>query len=139
MRRRSWRIGALPGLFGLITSIGLGVDLAAAHPGDERTDAEHAKRDLAGAPIEQIESETRANAEKIKKETGHTPGRRMEDQNVPNATLSAVAAEDPGAGGKWSSVINTPGRADLPSSAAQRQGADLGFRGPRAADADFGP
>ena len=56
MRRRYLRASALAGLFGLITSVGLGVDLAAAHPGDhDQTDAEHAKQDLAGTSIEQIE------------------------------------------------------------------------------------
>jgi hypothetical protein len=86
----------------------MGVDLAAAHPGDEdQADAEHAKEDLAGTSIEQIESETRANAAKIKKATGDTPGRRTAKQTVPNASISAVAAQDPGQGGAWSSVLPT--------------------------------
>ena len=89
-------------------SFGMGVDLAAAHPGDEnQKDVEHAKEDLASTSIEKIEKETKANAAKIKKETGHTPGRRNEDQNVANARVSAAAAQDPGQGGNWSSVINT--------------------------------
>ena len=75
-------------------TVGMGVDLAAAHPGDEdQADAEHAKQDLAGTSIEQIERETRANAAKIKKATGDTPGRRTAKQTVPNASVSAVAAQ----------------------------------------------
>ena len=108
MRRRYWRAGALAGVFGLITSVGIGVDLAAAHPGDEnRTDAEHAKQDLAGTSIEQIEKQTLANAAKIKNDTGDTPGRKTEEQTVPNARVSAVAAQDPGQGGAWSSALST--------------------------------
>jgi hypothetical protein len=96
MRRKYWRASALAGLLGLIMSFGMGVDLAVAHPGDEnQKDIEHAKEDLASTPIEQIEKETAANAAKIKKETGHTPGRRNEDQNVANARVSAAAAQDP--------------------------------------------
>jgi hypothetical protein len=108
MRRRYWRASALAGLFGLIISFGMGVNLASAHPNDEKhADEQHAKEDLAGTSIVQIEKETAANAARIKKETGQTPGRRTEDQNVPNARVSAAAAEDPGQGGKWSSVIPT--------------------------------
>jgi hypothetical protein len=76
-------------------------------PQSKMSDAEHAKRDP-GTPIEQIEAQTRANAEAIKEETGDTPGRRTDEQTVPNARLFAVAAEDAGQGGKWSSVISTP-------------------------------
>ncbi len=108
MRHRYLRASALAGLFGLVISAGLGANLAAAHPRDDKqTDVEHAKQDLAATPIEQIEKETRANADKAKKATGDTPGRRTEDQTVPNAKLSAVAAQDAGQGGKWSSVYNT--------------------------------
>ena len=108
MRRKYLRVSALTGLVGLIISVGVAVDLAAAHPGDEKkTDAEHAKQDLAGTSITEIEKETKANATKIKENTGDTPGRQTEDQTVPNARLSAVAAQDPGQGGNWSSVINT--------------------------------
>jgi hypothetical protein len=106
--RRFWRASALAGLVGLIISAGVSVPLAAAHPGDEKhDDAAHAKEDLAGTPIEQIEKDTAAKAAKIKKATGETPGRLTEDQNVPNAKLSAAAADDASQGGKWSSVINT--------------------------------
>jgi len=108
MRRRYWRASALAGIFGLVMSVSTGVGLAAAHPGDgDETDAEHAKEDLASTSINQIEKETRANAAKIKKSTGETPGRRTEDQKVANAKVSAAAAQDPGQGGAWSSVINT--------------------------------
>ncbi len=108
MRRRYWRASALAGLLGLITSVSTGVGIAAAHPGDgDENDAEHAKQDLAGTSIEKIEKDTKANATKIKKETGHTPGRRSDEQTVPNARVSAAAAQDPGQGGSWSSVIPT--------------------------------
>jgi hypothetical protein len=108
MHRRYGRASALAGLIGLIMSVSLGVDLAAAQPGDEhQNDAKHAKQDLAGTSIVQIERESRANASEIKETTGDTPGRQTEDQTVPNARLSAVAAEDAGQGGKWSSVIPT--------------------------------
>ncbi len=99
----------MAGLVGLIMSATTGIGLAAAHPGegDEHTDVEHAKEDLADQPITQIEKETRANAAKIEKATGRTPGRRTEDQNVANAKVSAAAAQDPGQGGAWSSVVST--------------------------------
>ena len=109
MWRRYRRATALAGLVGLIMSATTGIGLAAAHPGegDEHTDVEHAKEDLADQPITQIEKETRANAAKIKEATGRTPGRRTEDQNVANAKVSAAAAQDPGQGGAWSSVVST--------------------------------
>jgi len=108
MQRRYWRASALAGLLGLITSASTGVGIAFAHPGaGNETDAEHAKQDLAGTSIEKIEKDTKANATKIKKETGHTPGRRSDEQTVPNARVSAAAAQDPGQGGSWSSVIPT--------------------------------
>jgi hypothetical protein len=108
MQRRYWRASALAGLLGLITSATTGVGIAFAHPGDDdETDVEHAKQDLAGTSIEKIEKDTKANATKIKNETGHTPGRRSDEQTVPNARVSAAAAQDPGQGGNWSSVIPT--------------------------------
>ncbi len=107
MRRRYWRASALAGLFGLITSVIAGMGIAFAHPGDDETDAEHAKEDLASTSIEKIEKQTKANATKIKKETGDTPGRKSDEQTVPNARLSAAAAQDPGQGGAWSSVLST--------------------------------
>ena len=56
MRRRYSRASALGGLVGLIISLSICVDVAAAHPGDDQTDVEHAKEDLAGTSIEQIEA-----------------------------------------------------------------------------------
>ncbi len=108
MRRSYCRAGALAALFGLIIGAGLGVDLAAAHPrDDDQIDVEHAKQDLAGTSIEQIERETRGRAAKVKEASGYTPGRRTAEQTVPNANVSAAAAEDPGQGGAWSSVRAT--------------------------------
>ncbi|HEY6681627.1 MAG TPA: hypothetical protein VI030_01555, partial [Propionibacteriaceae bacterium] len=107
MRRRYWRASALAGLFGLIASVGTGMGIAFAHPGDDETDAEHAKEDLASTSIEKIEKQTKANATKIKKETGDTPGRKSDEQTVPNARVSAAAAQDAGQGGAWSSVLST--------------------------------
>ena len=108
MRRRYSRASALGGLVGLIISVSIGVDVAAAHPpGDDQADVEHAKEDLAGTSIEQIEKQTLANAAKIKKATGDTPGRQTAEQRVANASVSAVAAQDPGQGGAWSPVVNT--------------------------------
>jgi len=108
MRRKYWRASALAGLLGLITSVTTGIGVAVAHPGaGNDNDTEHAAEDLAGTSIVKIEKDTAAQAAKIKKDTGKTPGRHTEDQNVPNASLSAAAAQDPGEGGSWSSVINT--------------------------------
>ena len=77
MRHRYWRASAFAGLFGLVMSVGLGADLAAAHPRDDvQADAEHAKQDLAATPIEQIEKETRANATKPRRLPKTPPGRK---------------------------------------------------------------
>ena len=59
-------------------------------------------------PIEKIEKDTRANALKIKKATGAAPGGRTADQRVANEGASSRAAADPGQGGQWSPVLNTP-------------------------------
>jgi Galactose oxidase-like, Early set domain/FG-GAP repeat len=107
VRRRYWRASALAGLLGLITSVSTGMGIAFAHPVDDETDTEHAKEDLASTSIEKIEKQTKANATKIKEETGHTPGRKSDEQTVPNARVSAAAAQDPGQGGSWSSVLST--------------------------------
>ena len=85
MRRRYWRASALAGLVGLIISLGMGVGLGGRPSAAMKTDAEHAKQDLAGTSIEQIEKQTKANAAKIKKATGDTPGRQTDEQTVPNA------------------------------------------------------
>ena len=54
MGRSYWRASAFAGLLGLVISGGVGVDLAAADPGDEdQTGAEHAEQDLADTSIEQ--------------------------------------------------------------------------------------
>jgi len=103
-----WRACALAGILGLTLSAGVGWDLAAAHPGeDHQTDAQHAKQDLAGTSITEIEKDTRANAARIKKATGAAPGGRTGSQEVPNARVSSRAATDTSQGGAWSSVINT--------------------------------
>ena len=108
MWRRYLRASALAGLTGLIMSASIGAGTAVAHPGEgNETDADHAKEDLAGTSIVQIEKDTAAKAAKIKKATGTTPGRLSKDQNVANAKVSAAAAQDPGQGGSWSSVIPT--------------------------------
>jgi galactose oxidase-like protein/FG-GAP repeat protein len=106
MWRRYCRASALAGLTGLIMSASIGAGLAAAHPADGH-DAEHAKEDLAGTSIVQIEKETAAKAAKIKETTGDTPGRLNEDQNVANAKVSAAAAQDASQGGAWSPVLST--------------------------------
>ena len=133
----------MAGLLGLITSFSTGVGIAAAHPGDgDETDTEHAKQDLAGTSIEKIEKDTEANAIKIKKETGHTPGRRSDEQTVPNAKVSAAAAQDPGQGGSWSSVIPTDQGSKVgvvpifPGRLAERQGPDVGLGGSKRTRAD---
>ena len=58
--------------------------------------------------IEKIEKDTRANALRIKKATGAAPGGRTADQRVANEEASSTAATDPGQGGQWSAVLNTP-------------------------------
>ena len=56
----------------------------------------------------EIERETRANAIEIKKATGSAPGGRTSGQRVVNERSSVSAATDPGQGGAWSAVQNTP-------------------------------
>ncbi len=83
MWRRYMRASALAGLTGLIMSASIGAGTAVAHPGEgNETDADHAKEDLAGTSIVQIEKDTAAKAAKIKKATGSTPGRLSKDQKV---------------------------------------------------------
>jgi hypothetical protein len=81
-----------------------------AHPGGTgETDAEHAAQDLVGTPITQIEKSTRANAAKLAQTTGVTPGRRSTATTSSGVERrAAAAAVDPGQGGKWSAVVNTP-------------------------------
>ena len=94
---RFWRATALAGLLGAVINVGVGIDIAAAHPGhdDHDTDAQHAEQDLVGTSITKIEKDTKLNAAEIKAETGAAPGRRTGDQTVPNAALSSAAATDP--------------------------------------------
>jgi Domain of unknown function (DUF1929)/Ricin-type beta-trefoil lectin domain len=101
-------MGALGVLLSLALSLGLGLEVAAAHPDDgQETDVEHAEQDLVGTPITEIERQTRANAARIKEATGVAPGGHSSNQKVANASLSTAAAADAGVGGAWSSVIPT--------------------------------
>jgi hypothetical protein len=107
MNSRQWRMGAMGAVLSLALSFGLGLEVAAAQPGDGQTDVEHAEEDLVGTPITQIERQTRANAARIKETTGVAPGGHSSNQKIANASLSTAAAADPGVGGAWSSVIAT--------------------------------
>ena len=111
-------------------SVSIGRRLAAAHPGDgDETDAEHAKEDLASTSIKQIEKETAANAAKIKKATGDTPGRRT--RRSERSQRQSLGCRSPGCRPGRSLELGAVHqcRADLPGGAAQRQGADVGFGG----------
>ena len=61
-------------------------------------DTEHLTQDLAGTPMRIIEEQTKASADRIQRATGHRPG----------VTRFRAAAPDPGAAGRWSTVVNTP-------------------------------
>ncbi|MEV0901644.1 galactose oxidase-like domain-containing protein [Actinoplanes sp. NPDC049802] len=61
-------------------------------------DQQHREEDLVGTPMHVIEQQTRANADRIHRETGRRPGTAQ--------TRAAVA--DPGAAGEWSPVVGTP-------------------------------
>ena len=101
-------MGAMGVVLSLALSLGLGLEIAAAHPDDgQETDVEHAEQDLVGTPITEIERQTRANAARIKETTGVAPGGHSSNQKVANASLSIAAAADPGVGGAWSSVMPT--------------------------------
>jgi hypothetical protein len=101
-------MGAMGVLLSLALSLGLGLEVASAHPDDgQETDVEHAEQDLVGTPITEIERQTRANAARIKETTGVAPGGHSSNQKVANASLSTAAAADAGIGGAWSSVIPT--------------------------------
>jgi len=109
MKLRLWRATISTGIAGMTMSLLVGVGSADAHPNDpEESEEQHAAQDLAGVPIEQVEKDTRANAVRIKKATGAAPGGRTADQQVANEQLSSSAADDPGQGGRWSAVVNTP-------------------------------
>ncbi len=93
----------------LLVGAGIGAGQAEAHPGDDHgADAQHAAEDLAGVPMGEIERTTRTRATKIKKATGATPGRRTAAQRVANDGVSTQASADPGQGGRWSAVLDTP-------------------------------
>ena len=109
MECRHWRAAVSAGIAGLAISLLFGGGSAAAHPNDpHESDEQHAAQDLAGVPIEQIERDTRANAAKIKRATGTVPGGRATNQRVANEQASSAAADDPGQGGRWSAVVDTP-------------------------------
>src|ERR671910_2188792 len=109
MKSRHWRTVVSTGLAGMSMSLLVGVGSAAADPNDPpETDDQHAAQDLVGVSIEQIEKDTRANALKIEKATGSAPGGRTAGQRVANDGASSRAAADPGQGGQWSAVLNTP-------------------------------
>lgn len=99
----------MAGVAGIAMNLVVDVGPAAAHGNEPHgNDEKHAAEDQAGVPIEQIERDARANAAKVKKATGEAPGARTADQQVANDRMSVQAADDPGQGGRWSSVINTP-------------------------------
>lgn len=96
-------------LSGVALALVLGVLPAQAHPGDpHQPDELHAEQDLAGVSMEKIEKETRANARKIEALTGEAPGGRTAGQQAADQEASSTAAADPGRGGRWSPVTDTP-------------------------------
>ncbi len=97
------------GLAALAMTVLVGVEPAVAHPGEPHDSGEeHATQDLAGVPVGTVEETTRANARKIKEETGVTPGRRSSEQPGADDRVSVAATVDPGRGGQWSAVRPTP-------------------------------
>ena len=58
--------------------------------------------------MDKIEKDTRANALKVQDATGALPGGRTALQRVANDLVSTAAAADPGQGGQWSTVKDTP-------------------------------
>ena len=97
------------GVSGVALALVLGVLPAQAHPGDpHQPDEQHAAQDLAGVSMEKIEKDTRANAREIQNATGEAPGGRTADQDVANQQASDSAGADPGKGGRWSPVTDTP-------------------------------
>ena len=87
----------------------VGVGPAAADPDDaHESDEQHASQDMAGVPMGRIEKDTRANAVKIKRSSGAAPGGRTSQQQVANDPASEAVADDPGQGGQWGGVIDTP-------------------------------
>ena len=99
----------LIGITGLMATLLVGLDTAAAHPNDPPAgDKSHAAQDLASVPVETIEQTTRANALKIQQATGAAPGGRSSKQRVANDRASIQVAADPGQGGHWGTVRATP-------------------------------
>jgi len=107
VKTRYWHAILFIGLASAMTVVEAGP--AAAHPvGSHESDEQHAAQDLAGVPMEKIERDARANAAKIKKITGAAPGGRSGTQRVANDAASRTVTADPGQGGRWSAVVNTP-------------------------------
>ncbi len=79
---------------------------AIAHEDPGRTDAQHAADDLAGVPMNVVERNTKANADRITKQTGTRPGQRSPAAQKRAAEIAAVA--DPGAVGTFGPPHNTP-------------------------------
>lgn len=82
----------------------LGTLPAYAHNGEDHgDDAAHAAEDLADMPISEIEKQTNANKERLRRSTGIEPGAvRSTAQSTPQA-----ASLDPGIYGAWSAPIAT--------------------------------
>lgn len=109
MKNGLWRAITSVGVSGVAMTLLLGAVPAQAHPGDPHgQDQQHAEQDLAGVPMKKIEKESKAKAREINAATGEAPGGRTASQDVANARLSATAATDPGTGGRWSAVTDTP-------------------------------
>lgn len=109
MNVRLWRARISIGLTIVVAMSLLAVGPASAHPNEpHETDEQHAAQDEAGVPITKIERDTRAQALRIRRASGRLPGRRTADQRVANNRASVAAAADPGDGGQWSAVLDTP-------------------------------
>ena len=109
MKLGLWRAILSVGIASITTTTVLGVGVAEAYPGDPHgSNEEHAAQDLAGVSMSKIESDTSASARKIKKATGFAPGGRSPQQQLANDQVSTTAADDPGQGGAWSAVVDTP-------------------------------
>ena len=79
---------------------------AVAHDDPGRSDAQHAADDLAGKPMDEIERDTKANADKIAAKTGTRPGRRSATAQKEAARVAAAA--DLGQAGSFGAVHDTP-------------------------------
>ena len=78
-------------------------DSRAVQAGEQTADEgqEHAAEDLASTPIDQIERETAANADRIFHETGRRPG------TAPGSASATAVSVDPRMSGQWSAVVDT--------------------------------